>query len=208
MGKGAGGDEVGAGLRVGAESFQPDATRNLHHSSAPDAPDRFGRFGDREIIQENVSGSASKGFFQFAGGPHFDFDRQAAGRAEGSRALDRRFYAASRGDVIVLDQYAVEEAETVIGRAARSDRELLQTAHAGRGFPGVEHAAAGSFHNFRETPARVATPLSRCKKLRAVRSAVNRARRGPCTSAAASPSRISSPLLRSSRMRAVPPASS
>ena len=58
-------------------------------------------------------------------------------------AAHGRAHAPGHGDVVLLDQDRVVEAEPVVGRAPGGDRGLLERTQAGRRLARVEHARAG-----------------------------------------------------------------
>ena len=168
VGDGAGGDEIGAGLRVGAHGFESDAAGEFDLGAAGDLADPLGGFGGREIVEQEMGGAAVERFAQFGAGADFDFDR--AGRAARARSMALA-HSAGGGDVVVLDQNRVVEAHAVVGDAAGGGGRLLQ-ARAGRawscGYRGRGSSVpATASANWR---ASVATPLRRCRKFSATRS--------------------------------------
>ena len=72
------GDEVGAGLGVGADGLERDAAGEFDLGAAGDFADPVGGFGGREVVEQQVGGAAVQGLAQFLAGADFDLDRQAA----------------------------------------------------------------------------------------------------------------------------------
>ena len=73
--------------------------------------------------------------------------------------------------MVVLDQDAIVETDAVIRAASHAHRVFLQKSPAGSGLSRVEDFGSIAARGGDELPRRVAIPLSRCRKLRAVRSA-------------------------------------
>ncbi len=84
---GAGGNEVRAGFGVGAHVFERDAAGEFHLGAAGDLADPVGRFGGREVVQQQVGGAALQRLAQFFARAHFDFDGQPGQRARAPMAL-------------------------------------------------------------------------------------------------------------------------
>ena len=64
----------------------------------------------------------------------------------GARGADGRRHAAGRGDMVVLDQHGVIEAEAVVDAAARAHRVFLQGAQAGHGLARAADARLVALH--------------------------------------------------------------
>ena len=77
-----------------------------------------------------------------------------AARARSMAAAD----AARRRDVVVLDEHRVEQAEPMVGAAARTHRVFLEGAQAGRGLPGADDFRARARHRLDETVRRGRNP--------------------------------------------------
>ena len=114
------------------------------------------------------------------------------------RALDRGADAARDGDVIVLDQHGVVEAEAVIAAAAGADRIFLERAKSRRRLAGADDAApacpataATSEAVARRNAAQVAEKIQRCP------FGVNKPRAGPSMVAMTSPGATTLPSGRS-----------
>ena len=98
----------------------------------------------------------------------------------GADAADRLGDGAGDGDVVVLDEGRVVEAEAMVGAAARAHRVFLDRAQERRRLAGADDARLG-VRRPRPTSRAVALaiPLSRLTKLSATRSAVSTPRAGP-----------------------------
>ena len=168
VGDGAGGDEVGAGLGVGADGLERDAAGELDLGAAGDLADPLGGFGGRQVVEQEMVGAAVQRFAQFRAGADFDLDRQVRATRARSMALA---HSARRGDVVVLDQNRVVEAHAVVGDAAGGGGAPFP-ARAGRAWScGCRGRGSRCRRRRRRTGApAVATPLRRCRKLRATRS--------------------------------------
>ena len=107
---------------------------------------------------------------------------------QGARPPDRLGDAAGDGDVVVLDQDRVVEAEAVVGAAAAAHGVFLEGAQAGRGLPRVADLRAGVRRPRRPAPRSRWRRRERWqRKFSATRSAARTARAGPSTRATTSP---------------------
>ena len=140
VGDGAGGDEVGASLGVGADGLEGDAAGEFDRGSARDAGDPLTGLVGGQIVEKQAGGSGGEGFVEFVQSPDFDFGRQwlAVGGGEGGGD------AARGGDVVIFDEDGVEEAVAVVGGATGGGGHLFETAESGGGFAGIEDFTACS----------------------------------------------------------------
>ncbi len=150
MSNGARGDEVRSGFGVRSHVVEGDAAGDLHARPPCQMPDQFRRAGGGKVIQQQVRRARGERFIRFGLRADFHLDdgvrRAAPLRAKRQSALDGGAYSSRRGDVVVLNQNRVEQADAMIPDAARRGRPLFQQPQAGRGFPGVQDAGGRAAH--------------------------------------------------------------
>ena len=105
------------------------------------ATHRLGQLGDREVVEQDEIGAERQRLLELLERVDLDLDLGDVAR-RGARPLDRRADAAGEGDVVVLDQDRVVEAEAVVGAAADAHRVLLEGAQARRRLAGAGDARA------------------------------------------------------------------
>ena len=134
---------------------------------------------DRAVVEQQEVGAGLDGGDRVGFGLDLDLDAQAGGRC-GARGLHRERDSAGEGDVVVLEQDAVEEPDAVVEGAAHGRSRTCRA----RASPGASCACrrcARRCPRPRPTKRRavLATPHMRPRKLSAVRSAARIARRLP-----------------------------
>src|SRR5215203_2220806 len=85
--------------------------------------------------------SGGKRLVQLFARPDLHLDGRLWRKVRLANALQRSPNAPRGGDVIILDEHGVEQADTVVSDTTGCGGQLLQTAKAGSSFPGIEHPA-------------------------------------------------------------------
>src|SRR5437588_110260 len=118
MGEGARGQVIDASFRNRRRGLERDAAGRFDDEAAAHHGDGFAHGLQIEIVDQHDIGEPNvEDLLELFKRVDFDLDLdEMAGGAFG--ALQYRFYSASDGDVIVLDQDRVIEAETMIVAAA------------------------------------------------------------------------------------------
>ena len=143
MGERADGDVVDAGFGVGAHVAQVDEAADLQ-AGAPCCSIHGGLdLGPRHVVQQDELGSGGEGFVELTQGVDFDLNANAVPVGRMCNAQGDS-HTAGRGDVVVLDENGVEEAEAVVDAAAQGDGVFVQRAKTRDGLAGVEDGGAGS----------------------------------------------------------------
>src|SRR5262249_37980703 len=200
MGRGMGdpprGGVVDSGLGDLGDGIEGDAARGLERKLAGD---HFHRLVHRRRIhvveQHRVGQPDLEHLAQLIERIDLDLDLdQVAGG--GLRALERRADSSGDGDVVVLDQHGIVEAEAMVETAAAAHRVLLQGAQARRGLARAANARARARDAAHEFMRRRRHSERWPSRLGATRSAESTARAGPVTvmsavfAATADPSRV------------------
>ena len=149
MGEGTDGDLVDAGGRDGGDGVEVHAAAGFEENVL------FAAYFDgctelfvRHVVEKDevdVAEAAEEA--DLIEGIGFDFDENVRGAFFGlvDGALESGGVAGD-GEVVVLGQHAVEEAEAVVGAAAGADGEAFEFAESGGGFAGVEDEGFGAVH--------------------------------------------------------------
>ena len=181
---------VSAMARTVCRVTPPDAS-----SSTPGARSsrcaRPAQLVHRHVVQQNDVRLAAQGRVEFLETLHFNFHGQRAavlaGQADGLADAHAVIGNSQAGQVIVLDEDAVEEADAMIVAAAAAHRVFLQQPPAGRRLARSRIRARQPVMAMTKSRVNVATPLNCCRKSRAMRSADRMLRMHPETSANRSP---------------------
>lgn len=139
MGDCSDGDEVGLGFGVGADGVEVDAAGEFGGGAAVNVADPFGGFRRGEVVEEEALCAAGESFVEFFARADFDFGGLGLDTFEGGADTT------GGGDVIVLDEDGVVQAETVVGDTAGRGGLLFEQAETGSGLAGIEDADAGAF---------------------------------------------------------------
>src|SRR4051794_4906823 len=134
MGERADGDEVDACLRNAADRLERDPTRRLGRGAAGDQLHSVAELARRHVVEQDRLGSAFERGAYIVERLALDLHPQTVPLSATHGFGD----TACEPYVVVLDQDRVEEAEAVVGAAARTDRELLERAEPGRRLARVE----------------------------------------------------------------------
>src|SRR5438067_10956839 len=143
VGEGTRGQVSDAGFRNCRRSLERDAAGCFDDEPAAHHRDGLAHGLQIEIVDEHDVGESNVEYlFKLFKRVDFDLDLdEMPGGAFG--ALQHRRYSASDGDVIVLDQDRVIEAETMIVAAAAAHGVLLQRAQSGRSLAGADDSRLG-----------------------------------------------------------------
>src|SRR3954467_914169 len=137
---------VDAGLGVLAHILQVDAAGSFKRNAprmAADAVHTGAHQIRSHVIEQQRLSAMLQGLFEFGHGTDLDLDRLLAATVA-MRALERQRHSAGHGNVVVLDQHAVGEIETMIVSAATGDRIFIEDAQAGDSFTSVEDTRLGT----------------------------------------------------------------
>ena len=153
VGESADGDEVHAGLGVGAERSVGDAAASLGLVAVVDALDGGAESSGVEVIQHDAMDAAVvEDLVELIEVAHFDFDSEvlvvltevAVGAVDGCGD------AASEVDMIVLEHDHVVETDAVVGASAAFDGVFLKETHVGRSLAGVEEPSVEAVEHIDE----------------------------------------------------------
>src|SRR5690606_26740502 len=110
-------NQVDAGCCNGTDGVQIDSAGSFGEAPPSDDLDRFGQRCWRHIVEENAIDFLPHHNLELFERVNFDLDPDHM-TGGGARRFDGRCNASGRNDVIVLDQYRVEETDTMIVPAA------------------------------------------------------------------------------------------
>ena len=130
-------DEVGAGRCDLRDPFERHAARYFDQRPSLRSPDSFADLIERHVVDKDGVRARCERLVYLIEPLGFDFDVHAGAR--GMHPVERGSDAAGEANVIFLDEHRVEQAETMVRRAARPHRVLLERAQPGRRLAGIEH---------------------------------------------------------------------
>ena len=143
-------DEVYTRLSDGADSLERDSARGLENGPAGCQFDRLAHCRDVHVIEHDDICAGIERKLQLFERRHLDFDADRV-RSGGPGCGDDRwnsFGTAHGGNMVVLDQHAVEQSEAMIRAAAVANGRLLQDAHTGSRFAGIDYRRRGTDDGF------------------------------------------------------------
>jgi len=167
VGQRSNGNEIHAGFGVCAHVFEIDAARTLEWDPAVGCASSLNRsphISDLHVVQQDSFGAERQRVFEFGKTSHFNFDRLRSA-AIAVRTLQRILDPPRERDVVVLDEHAVREIETMILPTATSDRILIKHAQARCSFAGVENSGFGSGDSLHELASQRGDPAEALQEI-------------------------------------------
>ncbi len=144
MGERARRDQIHAGRGDGRDGVERYTTRSFGYEFAAHEFHGLGQRLGIHVVQEHRVGLAGgEHLFQLSEAVDLDLDLDEM-PDRGARFFERGLHAAGDGDVIILDQHRVIEAEAVIVPAAAAHRVFLERAETRRGLARTNDARLGA----------------------------------------------------------------
>ena len=143
---------------------------------------------ERHIVEQHGVDAYAERLFELVERVDLDLDLDEMADMA-AHAPDRLGDAAGDGDMVVLDEHGVVEAEAMVGAAARAHRIFLERAQSGVVLRVQTMRALVCATAATSRAVAVAIPLRRLRKFSATRSAVSMPRAGPSIVATSRPAR-------------------
>ena len=142
MGQRADRNQIDAGFGYSRDGLQRHAAGGLNNHAPANHRHGLAQIAERHIVEQHHIGAFRQNLAQLLQRVDLDLDfyQMAFKILSGAQ---RALYAAGDGDVVVLDQYRVVEAEAVIGAAAASHRVFFKCAQQRRGLARVANPRLG-----------------------------------------------------------------
>ena len=151
VGQSAAGDEVHAQVADLLDVLPGDVAGTLGLGPAVDDADGLGHVLVAHVVQHDDVGTGLYGLPDHVQVLYLHLDLPDEGGV-GPGHLHGLLHAACGVDVVVLQHDAVGQVVAVVGAAAQTHGVLLEDAHAGSGFPGVQQGGVGALQQVGHGP--------------------------------------------------------